>query len=146
MFAEPYLRDHFGGAFSLDSLSGVAHAFVFLPGAFTPVCTAEIGELDGYAKQLANEGMPVFGISCDSPQVLNHWREQTGIALPLLSDFWPHGEFSRAFNAFNEEDGRSRRVSLVRGPHGCVTWRDEAPLSEARNMARLASALRAVAE
>ncbi len=55
----------------------------------------------------------VFAISTDSMATLRAWGDAKGVSFPLLSDFWPHGDVSRAFDAFDDEVGHPTRVSYL---------------------------------
>lgn len=60
---------------------------LFVPMAFTSVCTTELcqtsSELDAYKELNA----VVYGISGDSPFALEVWAEKEKISIPLLSDY-----------------------------------------------------------
>ena len=55
----------------------------------------------------------VLAISCDPVYSLRAFADQDGLNFPLLSDFWPHGEVSRAYDVFDEAKGCPRRSSYV---------------------------------
>jgi mycoredoxin-dependent peroxiredoxin len=122
----PALRDQYGQdwpwpplappgpAASPDAGPGPARCWLFfLPGAFTPVCTAELGWVDDLADRLAPAGVGLRVVACDSAAVLRKVAEETGIRTPLLSDFWPHGAAARAVGEFNGTTGRPRRSSVL---------------------------------
>ena len=44
------------------------------------------------------------------------------IRFPLLADFEPKGAVSRAYNAYREGDGFSKRALYVLDPVGSVYW------------------------
>jgi mycoredoxin-dependent peroxiredoxin len=126
----PALRDQYGQAWpwpplvppSPDPVASAGHDagpvpsrcwLFFLPGAFTPVCTAELGWVDELAERLAPAGVGLRVVSCDSAAVLRKVADETGIRTPLLSDFWPHGAAARAVGEFNEVTGRALRSSVL---------------------------------
>lgn len=106
----------------------------FLPGAFTPVCTAELGWVDELAERLAPAGVGLRVVSCDSAAVLRKVADETGIRTPLLSDFWPHGAAARAVGAFNEATGRARRSSVLMDAAGTVRARIHAAAGDERRL------------
>lgn len=106
----------------------------FLPGAFTPVCTAELGWVDALAERLAPAGVGLRVVSCDSAAVLRKIADETGIRTPLLSDFWPHGAAARAVGEFNETTGRARRSSVLVDSSGRVLARVRAGAGEERRL------------
>ena len=60
---------------------------LFVPMAFTGVCTEELcsvtGDIDAYTSLKAK----VYGISGDNPFAQQNWAEKEGISLTLLSDY-----------------------------------------------------------
>ena len=52
-------------------------------------------------------------ISCDTRHAQRMWAEQQGFTFPVLSDFWPHGEVSKAYGVFNEALGCANRATFV---------------------------------
>ena len=72
-----------------------------------------------------------MGISCDTVYSLKAWAEQLGgLNYPLCSDFWPHGEVTRAFGVFNEEIGRPERAIIVVDAEGACRYIDVHQLRE----------------
>ena len=106
----------------------------FLPGAFTPVCTAELGWVDELAGRLAPAGVGLRVISCDAAAVLRRLAEETGLRTPLLSDFWPHGAAARAVGEFNDLTGRPHRSSVLVDASGGVLARVRAGAGEERRL------------
>jgi mycoredoxin-dependent peroxiredoxin len=92
---------------------------VFFPAAFTPVCHDELRDLSQIADRVN-----ILAVSCDSMFVLRALDDAEDLGFPLLSDFWPHGEVARAYDAFHEATGTARRVSvLVDGQgRGAARW------------------------
>jgi alkyl hydroperoxide reductase subunit AhpC len=71
------------------------------------------------------------GILCDSVHTLKAWADSLGgVQYPLCSDFWPHGEVSRAYGVFNEEIGRPERAIIVADAEGIVRYVDVHQLRE----------------
>ena len=135
------VMDHRGASFDLKALKGRPHAYVFLPGAFTPVCTQEVKALNEIYVKFIDLETPVFAVTCDAPIVLAAWKEVNGLDLPLLSDFWPHGALASRHSAFDDISGRCRRVTVVRDAEGVTVYREQSDLSDARDMQKLAKVL-----
>lgn len=95
---------------------------VFVPFAFSRVCTAELGELQEHLPELARAGVAVRAVSCDPGPALRAWAEQDGYTFPLLSDFWPHGAAARAYGVFDDADGYARRGSFLLDGAGVLRW------------------------
>lgn len=115
--AEPSLRDLHGTPWPWPPVASGERAawLVFLPGAFTPVCTGELAWLGPLAVELAAEDVGLRVVSCDAAPVLREVADRTGLPAEcvLLSDFWPHGAAAARFGLLDETTGRPRRVSVL---------------------------------
>ena len=149
----PALRDDHGQAWPWPPTRGPEDAaapratwLVFLPGAFTPVCTGELGWLGALAEDLAAEDVAVRVVSCDAAPVLRRVRNELGLpeALTLLSDFWPHGAACQARDVFDAGTGRPRRVSVLLDAGGAEAARVTAAPGQARTRAEHEAATRAL--
>ncbi len=60
---------------------------LFYPGAFTSVCTQEMCDVTLGLSKYESANAKVYGISNDTPFVLEEWSKQLNIGFPLLSDF-----------------------------------------------------------
>lgn len=58
---------------------------LFVPGAFTGVCTKEFCDVSGGVHAI--DGAVVYGISIDSPFAQGAWAKANNITIPLLSDY-----------------------------------------------------------
>ena len=81
----------------LEDFGGQNVLLLFVPLAFTGVCTEEVCQMSAEANAYAELGARVMAISVDSPFSLKAWAEKEGIAIPLLSDF--NNEVSAAYGA-----------------------------------------------
>ncbi|MFC7402627.1 redoxin domain-containing protein [Citricoccus sp. GCM10030269] len=150
--AGPALRDQFGQDWPWPPLAPVGQHpathdvgpvpsrcwLFFLPGAFTPVCTAELSWVDELGAQLSPAGVGLRVVSCDSAAVLRALADDLSIDTPLLSDFWPHGAAAQAVGEFNENTGRPHRSSVLVDATGAVLSRIRAePGSERERQAHL---------
>ena len=102
-------------------------ALVFVPFAFTGVCTGEFCALRDDISAFEAEGVQVLGISCDPAPSQKKWAEEEGYNFPVLSDFYPHGALSKAYGVFNDERGTAMRVVVVIDKQGRVAWIEPAP-------------------
>ena len=50
------------------------------------------------------------------------WDQSTSYPVTLLSDFYPHGEMTRAYGLFNEEIGASLRAVVIVDKGGVVRF------------------------
>ena len=70
-----------------------------------------------------------MGISCDSPHSQRAWAEQIGLTLPLLSDFWPHGETAKKYGVLRDGGFPERAIFLV-DKQGVVRYIDVHQIGE----------------
>ena len=117
------LRDQFGQDVSLSSYRGrKAVVIVFYPYAFSGVCTGEMAAIRDRLAEFMTFDTEVLAISCDPVYALRAFADQDGLNFPLLSDFWPHGEVTRAYGVFDEKKGCPERSSYVIDRDGIVRW------------------------
>jgi peroxiredoxin len=129
------LRDQFGQDVTLSSFRGQkAVAVVFYPYAFSGVCTSEMAGIRDRLADFLTFDTEVLGISCDPLFALRAFADVDGLNFPLLSDFWPHGEVSRAYDVFDERTGAARRSSYVIDREGVVRWAVHNKPSESRDL------------
>ena len=55
------------------------------------------------------------------------FQQHLGISIPLLADFHPKGEVSRAYGAFIDERGHNHRALVMIGPDLVVEWAHQSP-------------------
>ncbi|MFX0539374.1 peroxiredoxin [Ornithinimicrobium sp. Y1847] len=117
------LPDQYGQRRTLDQLVADRHALlVFFPFAFSSICTGELLEIQLNIDEFVNDRVQVVGISCDPTYALKGWAAIEGYRFPLLSDFWPHGETSRAYGVFDEDSGMATRGTFLVSPGRSVEW------------------------
>ncbi|HEX7662401.1 MAG TPA: peroxiredoxin, partial [Pseudonocardiaceae bacterium] len=95
---------------------------VFVPFAFTGICTGELCQVRDELADYQNDGVQVVEISTDTPASLKVWAEQQGYQFPLLSDFWPHGAVAQAYGVFNEAGGMANRGTFLIDQSGVVRF------------------------
>jgi peroxiredoxin len=76
----------------------------------------------------------VLAISCDHFFSLRAYAEQDGYTFSLLSDYWPHGEVSRALDQFDEEVGCSARATMILDRDGILRWQVRNAIPDARKL------------
>lgn len=116
------LTDQHGRAFSLSEQRGRAVLLVFVPFAFSDVCTNELVELRNAADLQGREGLVVVVASCDSIYTVKAWADTHSYSSPILSDFWPHGEVARSYGVFNPLEGLAMRGTFLIDADGVVRW------------------------
>lgn len=136
------LSDQHGQRVTLSTLvADRAVLIAFYPFAFSGVCTGELRDLRDHADRIAAAGAELMTISCDPMFALRVFADQDGLQFPLLSDFWPHGEVSRAYDAFDEQHGCPTRSTFVVDRDGVLRWSVRNPMGEARSLDDYVAAL-----
>ncbi|CAN5360008.1 peroxiredoxin [soil metagenome] len=140
------LRDQFGQDVTLSSFRGKkAVALLFYPYAFSGVCTGEMAGIRDRLSEFMTFDTEVLGISCDPLYSLRAFADADGLNFPLLSDFWPHGEVSRAYDVFDETRGCPRRSSYVIDKDGDLRWSVHNTMVDSRDLDEHLAQLRALA-
>jgi peroxiredoxin (alkyl hydroperoxide reductase subunit C) len=121
------LPDQDGNEVSLASLRGRRIVLVFYPLDFSPVCTDQLNVYQEVLGELESEGATLYGVSVDSAYSHRAFQQQLGITIPLLSDFHPKGEVSRAYGVLIEERGHTGRALVMIDPDGIVEWSYTSP-------------------
>ena len=86
--------------------------------------------------------MQVLAISCDTAPAQKKWADEMGYQFPVLSDFWPHGEVSKAYGVFNDKLGCAMRYTFLVGKDGRVLdVFDSGAIGTPRESARYAEGL-----
>ena len=109
--------------FKLSEYQGKQNVVIlFVPLAFTGVCTKEFCSVRDNINTLQNDNTQVVGISVDSPFALDAWATKEGYNFPLLSDF--NKETSTAYGSIYENllgfKGVSKRSAFVVDKKGVV--------------------------
>jgi peroxiredoxin len=131
------LADQHGESVSLRGIldSGRSALIVFLPYAFSGVCTGELEAMRQERDNLRNDRVETVVISCDSIYALRVFAEREQIDFPLLSDFWPHGEVARAYGVLAEDRGCALRGSFLVRTDGTIAWQVVNQIPYARDVA-----------
>jgi peroxiredoxin len=143
------LPDTDGAPVALEDLRGRPALLLFLPAAFTQVCSSELGDLASVSARVERAGARALAIACDSLFVLRSWAEAQDLtrgSVTLLSDFWPHGDVSRSYDAFDAERGIATRTSYLIDADGTVAWSTASPAGVARDLEEHAAAVERLAE
>ena len=62
----------------------------------------------------------VVAITCDTVPSNRRWAKDQGFEFPVLSDFWPHGKVTKAYDTFNEALGVADRTTYVLDEEGTI--------------------------
>ncbi|WP_031004802.1 peroxiredoxin [Streptomyces sp. NRRL F-5727] len=136
------LKDNHGRTVKLSDYRGEKNVvLLFYPFAFTSVCTGELCELRDNLPKFVNDDTQLLAVSNDSIHTLRVFAEQEGLEYPLLSDFWKHGEASRAYGVFDEDKGCAVRGTFIIDKEGVVRWTVVNALPDARDLDAYVKAL-----
>ena len=139
------LRDQFGQDVTLSSYRGVkAVVILFFPYAFSGVCTGELSGVRDRLDEFMTFDTEVLGISCDPIYSLRAFADAEGLNFPLLSDFWPHGRVTAAYDVLDERKGSPLRSSYVVDRAGVVRWSVHNAGPDGRDLDEHLAELRAV--
>jgi peroxiredoxin len=121
------LPDQDGKTVSLADLRGQISVLVFYPMDWSPVCTDQLNVYQEVVGELAAQGARLYGVSVDSAFSHKAFRQHLGIEIPLLADFHPKGEVSKAYGVYIDERGHNQRALVMVGPDGKVIWSHRSP-------------------
>lgn len=117
-----------------DHLGKEKVVLLFIPLAFSPVCTSEFRAIRDAWARWQELDVSVFGVSVDSPFVTQRFRDEEQIPFPILSDF--NKEMTEAYGVLNEDllglKGVAHRSVFVMDANGVVSfdWISEDPTAE----------------
>ncbi len=113
---------------SLADLTAKSNVLLlFVPMAFTGVCTAEFCDISNGISEYQALDAAVVGISGDNPFAQAAWAEKEGITIPLLSDY--EHEVAKAYGVAYEQflpeanlimGGVAKRSAFVIDTNGIV--------------------------
>jgi peroxiredoxin len=117
------LKDHNSKELKLSELRGKRVLLSFHPLAWTEVCAKQMQSLEANKEVFASLNTAPIGLSVDSVPCKKAWADSLGIkTVPLVSDFWPHGEVANAYGIFREKNGFSERANIIVDEKGKVVF------------------------
>jgi peroxiredoxin len=110
---------------SLSDFKGRNVLLLFFPQAFSSICTKELCSVRDDISRYKQANAVVLGISVDSVNSLNRFREDQNFDFQLLSDF--NKETSRAYDAIYENwvldmKGVSKRSAFIVDKEGKIAY------------------------
>ncbi len=127
------LLDQHGVKVALSSFRETKNVvLLFYPYSFTGTCTGELCEIRDDLNSFQNDDVQLLAISCDSMFSQRKFAEEQGYKFPVLSDFWPHGEASMAYEVFRAERGAPIRGTFIIDKKGILRWQ-VVNIKDARN-------------
>jgi glutaredoxin-dependent peroxiredoxin len=110
---------------SLSDFKGKNIVLLFVPAAFTGVCTKELCAMRDGLKDFEKLNAQIIAISVDSIFALDRWKQEENYNFPLLSDF--NKIVSKKYDAFYKEfvfemKGVSKRSAFVIDKAGIIQY------------------------
>lgn len=102
---------------------------MFLPGAFTPVCTAQLYFMSQDFEAYRKANTVVLGVTCDTPFVQQAWLKKENFHIPMLSDY--KREVIRLYDVVLDDmlgmGQGSQRAFFTIGKHGMIEYASQTP-------------------
>ncbi len=94
----------------------------FYPADWSPVCSDQMSLYNETLRYFHKYNAEIMGISVDSKWCHMAFGQSRKIHFPLLADFEPKAEISKAYGAYNEQEGESLRALFVIDEKGIIRW------------------------
>ena len=112
---------------TLSELRGRPVVLAFYPADWSPVCGDQMALYNEILDEFEELGAQLIGISVDGAWCHKAYAQAKNLRFPLLSDFEPKGEVSRAYGAYDGDKGQSTRALYVLDGDGIVAWSHLSP-------------------
>lgn len=106
----------------LSDFKGKNVILAFYPADWSPVCGDQMALYNEMLKFFSKHDAQMIGISVDSTWCHNAFQHDRKLHFPLLADFEPKGEVSKAYGVYDDEVGESKRALFVINKEGEVAW------------------------
>ena len=113
---------------SLSELRGRPVILAFYPADWSPVCGDQMALYNEILPEFQEYGAELLGVSVDGAWCHAAFAKDRNIHFQLLADFEPKGAVSRAFGAYDENDGTSERALFVLNGDGTIHWSYLSPI------------------
>ncbi|HET8874521.1 MAG TPA: redoxin domain-containing protein [Gaiellaceae bacterium] len=107
---------------SLADFRGQPLILAFYPEDWSPVCSDQMALYQEVLPEFQRFNAELLGISVDGVWCHLAFARDRNLHFPLLADFEPKGEVSRAYDAYRAKDGTSERALYVIDRDGAVAW------------------------
>jgi peroxiredoxin len=111
-----------GNKAALSDYRGRPVVLVFYPADWSPVCTDQLALYQELMPEFEKHRAQLLGISVDGVWCHAAFAGDRHLQFPLLADFEPKGELSRAYGVYNARSGTSERALYVIDGSGVVAW------------------------
>ena len=107
---------------SLRDFLGKPVVLAFYPADWSAVCADQMGLYAQLMPEFKKFDAELLGISVDGVWSHLAFAKDRKLNFPLLSDFEPKGEVSRAYGAYEPRVGESARALFVIDKKGIIRW------------------------
>ena len=107
---------------SLADFRGRPVILAFYPEDWSPVCSDQMALYQEVMPEFQRFDAELLGISVDGVWCHLAFAKDRNLHFPLLADFEPKGEVSRAYDAYRATEGTSERALYVIDGDGIVHW------------------------
>lgn len=114
---------------SLSELRGKPVILAFYPADWSPVCGDQMALYNEVLPEFEKYGAHLLGVSVDGVWCHAAYAKDHNLHFPLVADFEPKGEVSKAYGAYLQEAGFSERALFVIDKDGVITWSYLSPIS-----------------
>lgn len=121
------LRSQTGEEISLRDYRGRPVILFFYPADWSPVCSEQSVLYNETLHLFQESNAQLLGVSVDGVWSHRAFAKDRNLNYPLLADFEPKGEASRAYGAYHQESGTSLRASFVIDAEGIIRWSHLSP-------------------
>jgi alkyl hydroperoxide reductase subunit AhpC len=84
-----------------------------------------------------------LGFSIDTVPSKKAWAQSLGIEkTSLVSDFWPHGGYSKELGIFRDDDGFTERANIIIDEKGFAKWIKIYPIPQLPDIKEVLEALK----
>ncbi len=113
---------------SLAEFRGQPVILAFYPEDWSPVCSDQMALYQEVLPEFRKFNAELLGISVDGVWSHLAFAKDRNLHFPLLADFEPKGEVSRAYHVYRAKEGTSERALYVIDADGIVRWSHVSPV------------------
>jgi peroxiredoxin len=113
---------------SLAEFRGRPVILAFYPEDWSPVCSDQLALYQAVLPEFERFNAALVGISVDGIWSHLAFANDRNLHFPLLADFEPKGEVSRAYQVYRYDEGTSERALYVIDGDGIVRWSYVSPV------------------
>ena len=117
------LKDQDEKDIKLSDFRGKKVLLSFHPLAWTEICAKQMLSLENNYDVITSLNTMPVGISVDATPSKKAWADSLKLKrMRILSDFWPHGQVSIAYEMFREKHGTSKRANVIVDEKGKIVF------------------------